>query len=117
LLNDSGIECCECLEMQKNMKTAPTKVSPKMPARVLSVEELVEDEAEDVDTAEIVSVDNEELVSKDEEENMDALLGMYAPTALRKIIFLHSYVTSSYDVVCIIQDPSQTSLPIDYQLF
>jgi len=103
--------------MQKNKKAAPPKAPPpKLPAaRVVNVEEFVDEEEEEEEdmemdveldeeeTEEMASVDNEELVSKDEEEDMEALLGMSVQnynslpfsSSHDKCIFLFSVLVSS----------------------
>lgn len=77
--------------MQKYAKAAPkealSKEDAKAPvASIINDEELVDDEDEEVETAENARVDDDEIVSKDEEEDMDALLGMFVPLAYTKLL-------------------------------
>lgn len=77
--------------MQKYAKAtpaeAPAKADAKAPvASVVNEEELVDDEDEEAESAEIARVDADEIVSKDEEEDMDALLGMCVPPSCTELL-------------------------------
>ena len=75
--------------MQNYAKATPAVVPAKVDAKVqvasiTNEDELVDDEDEEAETAQITRVDDE-IVSKDEEEDMDALLGMSVPSSCTEL--------------------------------